>query len=143
MANALEARSPLLDVEVLELAASAPASVRRRGGPKGLLKEAFAADVPAPLLRRRKHGFSVPVDAWFRGSLRPLARELLLSDSARTRRWLAPAAVARLLAAHEAGGLEGGRKLWALCCLELWLRSVVEGAAARSSAAVGEERCAS
>ena len=81
MAHSLEARSPLLDHEVLELAASAPAQLKYRSGKmKWLLKEAFRDAIPATLAERGKKGFGIPLDAWFRGPLSYLLHDLILND---------------------------------------------------------------
>jgi asparagine synthase (glutamine-hydrolysing) len=127
MAHSLEARAPLLDHRVLELAASAPASLRFRGGElKWLLKEAFRDKFPPGLLDRPKRGFGIPIQDWFRGPLAPLARELLLAPEARLARYLRPEALREALEQHGAGRISRGYQLWSLLMLELWQREVVE-----------------
>ena len=129
MAHSLEARSPLLDAEVLELAASVPASLKfREGRSKWLLKEAFREEIPSGLLDRRKQGFGIPLDEWFRGPLRELTQDLLLSPSARVHEYLRPAALQSLADQHAAGDVDHGQRLWALVMLELWHRRVVDPA---------------
>jgi asparagine synthase (glutamine-hydrolysing) len=127
MAHSLEARSPLLDHRVLELAASAPADIRCPGGSlKGLLKRAFRDVFPAELLERPKRGFALPLHDWFRGPLRPLAEELLLSEQTRIRRYLHGPALSTLVREHMEGRAQRGVLLWALSMLELWHRELVE-----------------
>jgi asparagine synthase (glutamine-hydrolysing) len=133
MAWGLEARSPLLDHEVLELAASAPATVKFRGGQlKWLLKEAFRDELPAGILDREKQGFGIPLDEWLRGPLLPLARDLLTASDSRIHAYMQPARVAGLVERHAAGERDFGRQLWGLLMLELWHREVVEAAAGRA-----------
>src|SRR5262249_38595655 len=68
----LGARSPLLDTALLAYTLPLPARWHLRGGRlKALLRAAFADDVPAEVLARRKHGFGVPLGDWLRGRLRP------------------------------------------------------------------------
>ena len=132
MAHGLEARSPLLDPEVLETAASAPAEIRYRDGTlKALLKDAFSDALPHDLLERRKAGFVVPLDEWFRGELRPLAEELLLAGDASLRDSLDAEPVRRLVEEHLAGREARGRQLWALVMLELWQRELSESGTQR------------
>jgi asparagine synthase (glutamine-hydrolysing) len=127
MAQGLEARSPLLDPEVLELAASIPASIKFRDGTlKWLLKEAFRDEIPAPLLHRPKQGFSIPVHEWFRGPLRALVHDLLLAPGARIHAYLRPDSIASIVEDHLRRGEERGHVLWALLMLELWHREVIE-----------------
>ncbi len=128
MAHGLEARSPLLDHHVLELAASMPADVRCPGGSlKGLLKESFRDALPPNLLERPKQGFALPLDAWFRGPLRSLAEDLLLAGDTRLRRYLRASALERLVGEHLSGQADRGFLLWAMVMLELWHRELVEG----------------
>jgi asparagine synthase (glutamine-hydrolysing) len=131
MAHGLEARSPLLDHVLLEWAARIPAEVRMAGGmTKALLKRAMAPYLPAPILRRRKMGFGMPIDRWFRDELREFAHDTLLSRSARERGLLRPAYVKLLLDEHCAGRRNHHTRLWALLMLELWFRMWIDAPAA-------------
>jgi asparagine synthase (glutamine-hydrolysing) len=127
MAHSLELRSPLLDHRVVELGLSLPDSLKHEGrrGKAGL-RRAFAAELPPEVLARGKTGFGIPLAAWFRGELQPLARELLLDERARARGWFRPEAVEGLLADHAAGRADNGHRLWTLTMLELWQRTHVE-----------------
>ena len=128
MANSLELRSPLLDHRVVELGLALPRSLKMRGlTGKVALRKAFAAELPAPVARRGKRGFGVPVSRWFRGELRELARETLLEGAAGAGGLLRRDAVARLLGEHAAGRADHGARLWALVMLALWQRLYVEG----------------
>jgi asparagine synthase (glutamine-hydrolysing) len=129
MAHSLELRSPLLDRGVVELGLSLPDHLRRRGREgKVALRRAFTEELPAEVAARGKSGFGVPLAAWFRGELQPLARELLLDERSRGRGWFNPGAVKRLLDEHEAGAADHGHRLWTLTMLELWQRTHVERA---------------
>jgi asparagine synthase (glutamine-hydrolysing) len=130
MAHGLEARAPLLDHHVLELAASAPAELRFRGGTlKWLLKEAFREKLPAGFLDRPKRGFGIPIQHWFRGPLVPLTREVLLAPDARVARYMRPEALREAVEQHVAGKISRGYQLWSLLMLEFWHREVVEAKA--------------
>jgi asparagine synthase (glutamine-hydrolysing) len=135
MAHSLELRSPFLDHRVLELGLSLPARLKQRGrGGKVALRQAFAADLPPIVAERGKSGFGVPLAAWFRGELKPLARELLLDERARTRGWFRPEAVERLLDEHDAHLADHGHRLWTLTMLELWQRTHVDAPSAAALA---------
>ena len=134
MAVGLEARSPLLDHRVAELAAAMPQAVKVRGGrPKWPLKAVRWSDdfakLPPGFLDRRKMGFGVPLDHWFRGELRPLLREFLLSDRAAARGWFRPEEVKRLIEEHAAGAWDHAARLWCLLMLEVWCRTWIDPAA--------------
>jgi asparagine synthase (glutamine-hydrolysing) len=127
MAFGLEARSPLLDHEVMEFAAALPPGLKLRGGTgKYLLKRAFADRLPPALLHRRKMGFGVPLDHWFRHELRDLAHDTLLGPRARTRGLFRPEAVARLLEEHTRGRAAWQYHLWNLLVLELWFQTFID-----------------
>jgi asparagine synthase (glutamine-hydrolysing) len=129
MAHSLELRSPLLDRHVLELGMSLPERLQlagRRG--KAVLRRAFAPDLPPEVAGRPKKGFGVPISAWFRNELRPLAADLLLDSRARQRGQIRPAAVKRLLDEHLSGRVDHGHRLWCLVMLELWQRTWVDAA---------------
>ena len=75
MAHALELRSPLLDVELLEFASLLPPRLKARGlSLKRVLRAAVADIVPQEILQRPKRGFGVPLDRWFREDLRSYVR---------------------------------------------------------------------
>ena len=128
MAASLEARPPLLDFQLVEFAARLPAGLKVRGGVgKYLLKRFAEGCMPADLVHREKHGFEVPVDAWFRGALREPARQLLTGDAARRRGLTDPEAVGALLDRHAAGRGRHGQQLYALLVFELWCQGTLDG----------------
>jgi asparagine synthase (glutamine-hydrolysing) len=129
MTFGLEARAPFVDEEVMELGASLPGELKlRRGVGKYLLRRAFADLVPRSVLTRRKKGFALPLDRWFKGPLRDWAHDVLLSTRARQRGLLEMAAVERLLARHQAGE-DHGERIWNLIVLETWQRELLDGRA--------------
>jgi asparagine synthase (glutamine-hydrolysing) len=122
MAHGLEARSPLLDRAVVEYAAALPDALKRRGARgKRVLRAAARGLLPEETLRRRKHGFVVPLGHWFRGELRPLLHDLL-EGRPRLHGRLRREEVLRLVREHESGRADHGHRLWTLLTLELWLR---------------------
>jgi asparagine synthase (glutamine-hydrolysing) len=128
MANSLEARSPMLDTSLVEFVASLPPDLKIRGGQlKYVLKLAFRDLVPPELLKRRKHGFGVPVDGWFRNELRESAHQMLLQPDSRIRQYLDQDAVRRLFEEHARGVAAHGHRLWTLMNLELWCRMLEDG----------------
>jgi asparagine synthase (glutamine-hydrolysing) len=137
MAHGLEARCPLLDYRVVELAASLPASLKHRfGHGKRLLQKAFGDLLPREVFTRRKMGFGVPLDSWLRGELAPLLDELLSETAVARRGWFRPAAVQRLIREHLSRRFDHSARIWALIVLESWCRAWTDtgvSAAAASS----------
>jgi asparagine synthase (glutamine-hydrolysing) len=125
MANSMEIRSPLLDTALLEFTASLPTAFKVRGGEqKILLRRAFADRLPQEVLARPKHGFGVPLDAWFRGPLRSRVMDELIAPDCRLQSYLRQEAVRRLVVEHLSGRGNHGQRLWVLLNLEMWLRQL-------------------
>ena len=125
MAHSLEARSPLLDHELLELAATLPVRYKLSGRTtKRILRDAFADLLPRGLARRPKMGFGVPLASWFRGPLHDAARDYLLASDSRINEYLRPEPIARLITENRSGAADHGKRIWALFNLECWLRQL-------------------
>jgi asparagine synthase (glutamine-hydrolysing) len=123
MAHALELRSPLLDVGLLEYASRLPPPLKARGlSLKRVLKAAVADIVPKEILHRPKRGFGVPLDRWFREDLRGYAGSTIGAPDARVKEHLVGAVVDRLIAEHDARTRDHGEALWTLLSLEVFLR---------------------
>lgn len=122
MIVALEGRSPFLDHEMLELTAKIPNDLKIRGldDKKYILKEALRGLVPDKVMFRKKMGFGVPLDIWFRGELKNFAYETLLSEKALARGIFKKEAIKELLDAHTTTQVNSAPQIWALINLELW-----------------------
>ncbi|BCS33207.1 asparagine synthetase B [Luteitalea sp. TBR-22] len=127
MAYSLEARSPLLDHRLMELAASLPSHYKIRSGTKKYLLRRIAARLlPPEIMERPKTGFGVPLDRWFASSLQSFAREILLDPVTVRRGILRREAVERMLREHAAGVRESHRQIWNLLMLEHWFRAYID-----------------
>jgi asparagine synthase (glutamine-hydrolysing) len=129
MSYALEARSPLLDHELMEFVASLPTTEKVRGREKKVIfRDALRGWVPDQILDAPKRGFHPPLAEWLRGDLRGLARELLLDPVARERRHFRSDYVATLIDRHARGVEDHSQGIWRLMMYELWHREFVDGA---------------
>jgi asparagine synthase (glutamine-hydrolysing) len=123
MAVSLECRVPLLDHELVELAARVPENVKIPDGRlKHLMKTALRDVLTAETLNRRKRGFGTPMGAWLKGSLAGLLRDVLSPEAVAARGWFRHSDVVQLIAAHEANRIDGTDRLLALMNLEIWAR---------------------
>lgn len=121
MAHSLECRQPFLDTGLVELAASFPLQWKFRGGRgKRMLAKAFGDLLPASIWSRKKMGFGVPLDHWFRNELRDLTHDVLLGTRAADRGFFRQASVAELIRQHEHSEFDHAYRLWALLIFELW-----------------------
>ena len=126
MANGLEARSPFLDHELMELAATIPSAIKFRGHKKKyILKRALEPLLPRDILDRKKAGFNVPVGAWLHGPLGEKARAVLAPDRLAASGFFRPDAVRALLDAHAARRADHSFAIWGLLCFQLWYERFV------------------
>jgi asparagine synthase (glutamine-hydrolysing) len=123
MAWGLEARTPFLDHELVELAAACPPELKLGDGGKGILKLAARGLVPDAVIDRPKAYFPVPAFYNLEGATLDLIRETFDEASVEARGLFRPEYVKKLLAApnDHMTTLEGS-KLWHIALLELWLR---------------------
>jgi asparagine synthase (glutamine-hydrolysing) len=77
--------------------------------------------LPKSILDRPKHGFTVPLDSWFRGELKSLAEECFLHQPALAE-YLSPVTVQRLWQEHQQKKADHGSLLWSLLMFALWQR---------------------
>lgn len=121
MAHSLEVRVPFLDPHVAELALALPSSAKVRGlAKKRLLRSVAATLLPREVARGAKRGFSIPMAAWLRGPLLPMARDLLAPAALARGGVLDPAPVGRLLDEHVARRDDHSRALWGVLSFVLW-----------------------
>ena len=127
MAVSLEARTPFLDVRMVELAFAMPGVLKLRDGEsKWIFKRAVESLIGRDLAYRRKQMFTVPVGEWFKGHLAPVVREWLLGERTRGRGLFDPSAVERLVEQHISGSVNRTRELRLLIAIELWARTFLD-----------------
>jgi len=127
MAHSIESRVPLLDNLVIEFASRLPSAMKiKNGRRKHILKEVAATLLPRDLLDRRKQGFGIPLDVWFRGNIRELFTDTLLSSTALGRGYFQPAFVRRLVDEHTSGKRDHSLRLWQLVVFERWHQQYVD-----------------
>ena len=124
MAGSVEGRMPFMDVELAALVARFPDKflVGKAGG-KVVLRAAMAQILPTEILSRKKIGFRVPIDEWFRGPYREFVRETLLSEASQLNRICDSTVVQRLVNRHIEGRANNEKILWSLVNLELFFRT--------------------
>jgi len=127
MAHSLELRVPMLDNDVVAAGLALPDREKVRGvETKVAIRRLVERRLGRSIARRPKRGFEVPIDAWLRGELAPLATELLSHDRVARHGLLRPDAVERHLAEHLRGDADNGLSLYGLMTLELWLEEFVD-----------------
>lgn len=121
MAVGLEARVPLLDHRVVELAWRVPLPLKiRNGRRKWLLREVLHRHVPSELVERPKMGFGIPIDSWLRGPLRDWAESLLGERSLREQGFLDARMVREAWNDHLTGRADRHYALWNVLMFQAW-----------------------
>ena len=121
MAASLELRPPLLDHRLVELAFRLPSNVKVRGGhTKWVLKEVARRYLPDSIVDRRKVGFRVPLDAWFRSELRDSMWDRLTGSGSFVGDTFDRGQVRKLLQRHESGMFNEENRIFTLMSLEVW-----------------------
>ena len=120
MAVSLEVRAPLLDHRVVELSWRLPPSLKLRGRVgKWALRQMLYRRLPRHLVDRPKMGFSVPIDGWLRGPLRPWTEALLTEDKLADA-GLDPAPVRTAWDDLLTGRRHTGPSVWAVVMFQAW-----------------------
>ncbi|MCR9197236.1 MAG: asparagine synthase (glutamine-hydrolyzing) [Planctomycetaceae bacterium] len=127
MSVGLECRSPFLDHKVVELAARMPLEVKQsmQQG-KLVLTETCRDLIPPDIQTRKKMGFGVPIDHWFRAELKPLLHDILLSPRCLDRGLLNADEVRLLVEQHTSAQFDHAYRLWHLLVLEVWQRMYLD-----------------
>lgn len=122
MSQSLEARSPLLDQNVMEYAAALPYSMKVKGmQTKIILKDVARKYLPADVIDRPKMGFGIPRAEWLRGPLADLVKDSLTGNDSYARTWFNSKMIDNLIKDHVSGA-DRDLLLWPLLTLELWAR---------------------
>jgi asparagine synthase (glutamine-hydrolysing) len=127
MATTLEVRVPLLNVELVELAARMPVDLKLKGlKRKYIFKRAAEALLPHDVVWRKKAGFGAPVRSWLRGPLRPMVDDLLSGERVGKRGLFDPNEVRRIIDANLSGREDYSLKVFQLLTLELWMQEFLD-----------------
>ena len=121
MPASLEARVPLLNLDLLNFVNALPSRLKAgRGNLKALLKRALAPHLPQRILNKSKKGFGPPSAAWVRGPLARTIDQVFAEDKVRDQGVLDYDEIRRLVTDHRDRRTDNGRALWALLSFQLW-----------------------
>jgi asparagine synthase (glutamine-hydrolysing) len=124
MAHALEVRVPLLDHKLVEWMAGLQPDMKLRGREgKYIFKKALEGYLPDDILYRPKMGFSVPLDAWFKGPLKNKVREALLGETMTKCGLFNHSFLEHLVNQHQSGLRDYSSPIWSLLMFEAFLRT--------------------
>jgi len=128
MAASIESRVPFLDHKMVEFAAQVPARHKIHGfAGKHLVKQAMHRLVPESIIKRKKMGFPVPINQWFRRGSMGAVRSVLTGGSIREHGIFSVDYLNRLINEHVAGVRNHSDALWTVLNFELWTRLFIDG----------------
>lgn len=128
MAHSLETRAPMLDHPFLEYVARIPPELKLKNGEisKHILKKAVEPYLPKEVIYRKKMGFGVPIDHWFRNELKEMVYDVLLSQRAKERGYFRHDYIETMLNNHQKGKGSWHYLIWNLLMLELWHQMFID-----------------
>jgi asparagine synthase (glutamine-hydrolysing) len=135
MAHSLEVRGPFLDQILIEFTTGLPPDLKfRNGTSKYLLKRLAQRILPPAVVERRKQGFGVPLEYWFKKkNLNEYVRDTLFNAAARQRNILSIPDVEKLVKNYECGKSELAATIWLLVIFETWCRLYLDKKISRPS----------
>lgn len=121
MINSLETRTPLLSKEIVEFAFSLPYKFKIKGtNKKRIMKSTFKTLLPEKLEKKRKTGFDIPLDCWFRNELKSLIEELLNKDEIIHQGIFNENYITQILEEHNTGKVNRMYEIWTLIVFQKW-----------------------
>lgn len=129
-AAGVRVRFPMLDHPLAQFSGRIPANLKVKGLEKRyIFKHALRDFLPREVIKKKKHGFGVPVSTWFRSE--PRFRELLLdvtNDRVTLQRgYFRKDRLHQIVDEHLRSFRDWGQTLWAILMLELWQREAERG----------------
>ena len=127
MAHSLELRVPLIDNRIVDLVTSLPWQMKFRGSQGKLLLRQVVKDLlPKNSLQKPKWGFSVDVNAWYKGEVGELVRQII-PDSPIINRYFTKTVVQKLMD-RAASSMERRYQvlLWQLLGFHFWHRIFID-----------------
>jgi asparagine synthase (glutamine-hydrolysing) len=135
MACSLETRVPLLDLEVVEFAASIPSKYKVNGFQlRNVQRLAMKHDLPSVVLRKPKKGFGCPIGAWVKTELRDYIRDCLSPQRLARHGLFDSSAVSKMLDDHYAARADYTDLLMVLLTFEIWFDTFISPGRLRPAA---------
>ena len=125
--HSLEVRSPFLDYELVEYAASLPFELKLLDGKqKGLLRRLAERHLPHEVVNAPKRGFAPKMSEWLRGDWRGLVSDLITDSRLVSAGFFDPSMLKRVVDEHQQGRSDHTHRIWSVIGLEIWWRLFIE-----------------
>lgn len=127
MATSVELRVPFLDYKMVEFAMSVPSKYKIKNWTnKYLLKKAVEGFLPKEIIYRKKKGFPVPINAWFKGDFSEKVADVLLDPRSKKRGYFNSEYISKVVKLHKDGKEDYSKLLFSLLILEIWHRVFID-----------------
>ena len=121
MAASVECRPPFLDHNLVQTAFNLESSHKVKGlSGKWIIKEIARTLLPDSIVDRKKVGFKVPLDNWFKNDLYDYANDMLLGSNSFVKSYFDTKYMAKMLSDHKSERSNEGIRIWTLLGLEVW-----------------------
>jgi asparagine synthase (glutamine-hydrolysing) len=133
MAAGVEVRVPFLDPDIVAFATRLPPEMKQRGATgKWIFKKAMESLLPRDVIYRPKSGFGAPLRRWLQQDLHEYVEELLSENTLNNRGLFDPKGVKELVALERGGKIDAAYPIFAMICIELWMRLFIDGRVGQS-----------
>jgi len=123
MSVSLEGREPLLDHRLVEFAARLPIEYKYDGKtPKKILKDIVYKYIPKEMMDRPKSGFSLPINSWLKGDLKPFVEEMLSESMIRHTGFMNIQEVDRIKNQFSSGANCDQSVIWRILQFQMWYK---------------------
>jgi len=130
MAVGLETRTPFLDHNLVDFVNSMPLKYNIKGfKTKCIFKEAMKDFLPSKIIKKRKHGFAVPTNLWFRGKLKDYLFEVIFDSKTKSRGYFNFDYIEKLYKHYQEKNQPFDSQLWLILNFELWHRKFIDNSA--------------
>ncbi len=127
MASGVEVRVPLIDPDLVSLAARLPLHLKQKGRVgKWILRKAMEPYLPKAVLHRGKTGFGAPLRHWLRHDLRPMVDDVLSERAIRERGLFDPEGVRKMVEQDRKRQYDASYTIFSMMCIELWCRMFID-----------------
>ncbi|MFT5387341.1 MAG: asparagine synthase (glutamine-hydrolyzing) [Candidatus Omnitrophota bacterium] len=126
MSQSIEARVPFLDHKLVEFGARIPSEYKvSTKHSKIIVREAMKGILPESILKRPKHGFSLPLDQWMRSGLKTWVQEVLAEDKLKQHGFFNSEFITTMVEDHLSAKGNYCRQLFTLIAFQLWYEEYV------------------
>ena len=127
MAHSLEGRVPFLDHNVVDFSFEIPPHLKLHGfEQKYILKRAVKDYIPSEILKRKKHPFVVPMDAWFKEGLKDVARDIIEKSELCKGKYFNGDALKKIMDNYNKSPMYYGRQLFGIISFDIWHKIYIE-----------------